>query len=64
MNGQRVKRKTANGDEEDVFTGWRKLYCWTQRPGATSRVKRAARRRERFEARHEARFERFDDAAE
>lgn len=38
-----------NGDEQDVLNGpgIRKQYRWTKRAGATARVKRAYRRRER-----------------
>lgn len=43
-------RLSKSGDEYDVHTGWRKVYVWTQRPGATSKVKRRTRRRERREA--------------
>lgn len=43
-------RSAIDGDEQDVFTGWRRFYVWTKRPGATSKVKRKARRRERHEA--------------
>lgn len=42
-------RAVRGADEQDVLTGWRKFYCWTQRAGATSKVKRRARRRERRE---------------
>lgn len=45
--GRRVMR---DGDEQDVHTRWRALYCWTQRAGATAKVKRRTRRRERHEA--------------
>jgi hypothetical protein len=44
------RRRMKSGDEQDVHTGWRRFYCWTQRPGATDRVKRRTRRRERQEA--------------
>lgn len=43
-------RKMKTGDEYDVHTRWRKVYAWTQRAGATTRVKRSTRRRERHEA--------------
>jgi hypothetical protein len=37
-----------SGDEQDVLNrNARKHYVWTQRPGATSAVKRRYRRRER-----------------
>lgn len=51
MSGQGMGRRIMRtADEQDVHTGWRKVYLWTQRPGATSRVKRRTRRRERQEA--------------
>ena len=49
------RRKMKSGDEYDVHTKWRKLYCWTQRAGATAKVKRRTRRRERHEAKQEFR---------
>lgn len=49
------RRITRTADEYDVHTGWRKYYLWTQRPGATAKVKRRTRRRERHEARAELR---------
>lgn len=50
-----------NGDEQDVLNGpaTRKAYKWTQRPGATDRVKRAYRRRERRSARAEIADQRY-----
>ena len=50
-----MKREVKTADEQDVFTGWRRMYVWTQRAGATSKVKRRARRRERHEARNRIR---------
>lgn len=50
--GRRIMR---TADEQDVHTGWRKVYLWTQRTGATAKVKRRTRRRERHEARAELR---------
>lgn len=58
MDGNRaIRRQIKDGDEHDVFTGWRKLYVYTQRAGVTSWVKRKARRRERREGKAEARRE-------
>lgn len=45
-----MKRIIKSGDEQDVHTGWRRLYCYTQRAGVTKRVKRRTNRRERREA--------------
>jgi hypothetical protein len=50
-----MPRPVKSGDEQDVFTGWRRAYCWTQRAGACKRVKRRANRRERREGKREAR---------
>ena len=44
------RRQMRTGDEYDALTRWRHRYCWTQRAGAVSAVKRRARRRERREA--------------
>lgn len=37
----------VSGDEQDVMTGWRRVMCWCSRAGATARIKRFYRRRER-----------------
>jgi hypothetical protein len=49
MMGRRPPVKAAGGD--DVVTFWRRLLSFTQRPGVTSKVKRAIRRHERHQAR-------------
>lgn len=51
------RRQIKSADEQDVHTGWRRIYCWTQRAGATAKVKRATRRRERREAKNDLRKE-------
>lgn len=43
------RRRIITSDEQDVHTDWRRVYCWTQRTGATAKVKRRTRRRERRE---------------
>jgi hypothetical protein len=43
------RRRAIDGDEQDVFSKWRSMFCYTQRPGVTSAIKRKARRRERQE---------------
>ena len=51
QHGTRTKRQAINGGEADVFSRyWRKMLCYTQRPGVTSKIKRGARRRERHQA--------------
>lgn len=49
-----MARAVKSGDEQDVFTGWRKLYKYTQRAGVCKSVKRRANRRDRREAAAEA----------
>jgi hypothetical protein len=44
-------RRITGGGEQDVHTPWRKVLCYTQRAGATAKIKRMTRRRERREAR-------------
>lgn len=38
---------TKKADEDDVITAWRRMYCYLQRAGVTSAIKRRIRRRER-----------------
>jgi hypothetical protein len=47
-----MRRRRESWAEDDVFEG-RRIYCWTQKPGACAWVKRNARRRERREAKAE-----------
>lgn len=54
-------RAIKSADEQDVFTGWRRAYCWTQRAGACKKVKRRANRRERREGKREARERQPDE---
>lgn len=39
------------GGEADVFSGWRKVMCWTQRAGTCRAAKRSYNRRLRQTAR-------------
>lgn len=48
-----MKRQIKTNEEQDVHTGWRRIFVWTQRAGATSKVKRRTRRRERREGKRE-----------
>lgn len=43
------------GAEEDVFSGWRKVLCYTSRPGVCKRVKRGYNKRVRRAAKMELR---------
>jgi hypothetical protein len=49
------RRPTKTAAETDVFTRWRRIYCYTQRAGVTSSIKRTARRRERHDAKRQIR---------
>ena len=44
-------RPVRGGAEQDVFTRWRRLYCYTQRARVCKKVKTSASRRDRREAR-------------
>jgi hypothetical protein len=46
-----LKRRIITNDEQDVHTPWRRMFTWTQRAGATAKVKRRTRRRERRDGR-------------
>jgi len=48
-------RRVITYEEQSVYTGWRKVLCWTTRPGATKRIKRRTHRRERREGKAEIR---------
>ena len=54
MSGVTPREPARSGDEQDVRSRWRPYYCWTQRAGATSKVKRRVRRRERRQGKREA----------
>ena len=45
-----TKRPIRGWAQQDAFTGWRKMMCYLKRAGATSSIKREARRRERHDA--------------
>lgn len=50
MSGVTPREPARNGDEVDVVSAngrFRKFYCYTQRAGVTSKIKRQIRRRER-----------------
>lgn len=42
-----MTRKARGGFEQDVFTSWRRVLCYTQRAGVCKKAKRQANRRER-----------------
>lgn len=48
-----AKRKALTAEEQDVVYA-RRWYCYLQRAGAASAIKRQMRRRERREGRREA----------
>jgi hypothetical protein len=55
-----MKRIARDGAEQDVFTSWRRVLCYTSRAGVCKKVKRKANRRERREAKAEIRDYRPD----
>ena len=46
------KQTLKGGDEYDVVSRWRKLYCYLQRAGACKSVKKKLNKRARREAKH------------
>jgi len=53
-----MKEPPKGGGEQDVLTGWRRVYCWTQRAGACAWWKRRNRRRQRHRMNKEMNDER------
>lgn len=50
-----VKRRVIKGDEYDTVSWMRRYLCYLARPGATDKIKRRLRRRERHDAKHQIR---------
>jgi len=48
-----MTRRIVTAEEQDAYTGWRRLYCYTQRAGVVKSIKARTHRRERREARAE-----------
>lgn len=48
-----MSRRCVGGDEQDAFTGWRRVVSWKR--NELRRIKTAANRRERREAKREIR---------
>lgn len=44
------RRAIVSWDEEDAYTGWRKVLCYLDKAGAVKYIKRKTHRRERREA--------------
>lgn len=49
------RQKLKSGDEWDVVSGWRKLMCYTLRPGVCKSIKQKMNRRARREAKADIR---------
>lgn len=47
MRRSRVEIPYNSGDEQDVFSPWRHVFCYTARPGVCKAVKRAYNKRVR-----------------
>lgn len=59
-HGGRGYGRAAKYAEDDVFSKWRRRYCYTDRAGVCAKIKRNARRRERHDARHDIRAQLAD----
>jgi len=55
MRSAMGRMRIVTYEEEDCYTGWRKLYCYTQRAGVVKSVKRRTHKRMRREGKREAR---------
>ena len=44
------RRPCVSWDEQDAYTGWRKVLCYLDKAGAVKYIKRKTHRRERREA--------------
>ncbi len=44
-----MPRRIVTSDEQDAYTGWRRVLSYIQRPGVRQGVKRRTHRRERRE---------------
>jgi hypothetical protein len=51
------RQAIVTADEQDAYTGWRKIYCYLHRAGVVKAIKRDTHRRVRREARAEIRRE-------
>lgn len=47
------RRPAKDGDEQDVFTGWRHVLCYLDRAGKAKQVKARHNRRERRQVRQQ-----------
>lgn len=56
------RRRIVTDDEQDVHTGWRRVYSKYRRAGAASRVKKRTNRRERREGKAAVRAQAFEAA--
>lgn len=54
------RRRIVTADEQDVYTGWRRMHTCFQRAGKVRKVKVATHRRERREAQAEIRAQLAD----
>lgn len=50
-----MARRVVNYEEQDAYTGWRKVLCYLQKAGAVRKIKKRTHRRERREGKREAR---------
>lgn len=48
-----MSRRIVTAEEQDAYTAWRKLLCYTQRAGVVKGIKTRTHRRERREAHSE-----------
>lgn len=52
-----MARQIVSGDEQDAYTGWRKVLIYLSRPGVVKKIKRRTHKRERRVAKESIRKE-------
>lgn len=55
-----TRRAIKTHEEQDAYTGWRRVLAYTYRAGKVKDIKRRTHRRERREAQREIRYQRYD----
>lgn len=49
-----MARRIVGWAEDDAYSGWRHVLCYTRRPGVRKKIKKLTHRRERREGKREA----------
>lgn len=55
-----TRRAIKTHEEQDAYTGWRRVLAYTYRAGKVKDIKRRTHRRERREAQREILYQRYE----